>query len=97
MKFYHPERAAGQLLRLCKNDECTCAEGECTFPLRRRAQLLSTYTSLIDARLAENCSMQKKGKIENFERTAKSCETTPVSKIDFGKQLTLLLGGLGVG
>lgn len=42
--------------------------------------------------------MQKKGKIENFERTAKSCETTPVSKIDFGKQLTLLLGvGLGVG
>nr|XP_046263023.1 complement C3-like [Scatophagus argus] len=57
VKFYHPERRAGQLLRLCRNDECTCAE--------------------------ENCSMQKKGKINNDERTAKSCETTPTSKIDF--------------
>ncbi|KAM9363627.1 complement C3-like [Symphorus nematophorus] len=57
MKFYHPERRAGQLLRLCRNDECTCAE--------------------------ENCSMQKKGKISNDQRTAKSCETTPTSKIDF--------------
>ncbi|KAM7009820.1 complement C3-like [Tautogolabrus adspersus] len=26
VKFYHPERRAGQLLRLCRNDECTCAE-----------------------------------------------------------------------
>nr|XP_046263075.1 complement C3-like [Scatophagus argus] len=53
VKFYHPERRAGQLLRLCRNDECTCVE--------------------------ENCSMQKKGKINNDERTATSCE----SKIDF--------------
>uniref|UniRef100_A0A672IPP5 Complement component c3a, duplicate 5 n=1 Tax=Salarias fasciatus TaxID=181472 RepID=A0A672IPP5_SALFA len=28
VKFYHPERKAGQLLRLCRNDECTCAEAE---------------------------------------------------------------------
>uniref|UniRef100_A0A8C9X2S2 Anaphylatoxin-like domain-containing protein n=1 Tax=Sander lucioperca TaxID=283035 RepID=A0A8C9X2S2_SANLU len=27
VKFYHPERKAGKLLRLCTNDECTCAEG----------------------------------------------------------------------
>uniref|UniRef100_A0A4W6G8K3 Anaphylatoxin-like domain-containing protein n=1 Tax=Lates calcarifer TaxID=8187 RepID=A0A4W6G8K3_LATCA len=51
MKFYHPQRRGGQLLRLCRNDECTCAE--------------------------ENCSMQKKGKITNDQRTAKSCESTP--------------------
>ncbi|XP_040891542.1 complement C3-like [Toxotes jaculatrix] len=57
VKFYHPERRAGQLLRLCRNDECTCAE--------------------------ENCSLQKKGKISNDQRTAKSCESTPTSKIDF--------------
>ncbi|MBO6031027.1 MAG: hypothetical protein J6Q22_06110, partial [Prevotella sp.] len=57
IKFYHPERKGGQLLRLCRNDECTCAE--------------------------ENCSMQKKEKISNDERTAKSCESTPTSKIDF--------------
>ncbi|XP_058496236.1 complement C3-like isoform X2 [Solea solea] len=57
VKFYHPERKAGQLLRLCRNEACTCAE--------------------------ENCSMQKKGKISNDLRTAKPCESTPTSKIDF--------------
>ncbi|XP_041838069.1 complement C3-like [Melanotaenia boesemani] len=57
VKFYHPERRAGQLLRLCRNDDCTCAE--------------------------ENCSMQKKGKIKNDDRTAKICESHESSKIDF--------------
>uniref|UniRef100_A0A671YQJ8 Complement C3-like n=1 Tax=Sparus aurata TaxID=8175 RepID=A0A671YQJ8_SPAAU len=28
VKFYHPERRAGQLMRLCRGDECTCAEGK---------------------------------------------------------------------
>ncbi|XP_041641235.1 complement C3-like [Cheilinus undulatus] len=29
MKFYHPEREAGQVLQLCNNDECICAEETC--------------------------------------------------------------------
>nr|XP_046262998.1 complement C3-like isoform X2 [Scatophagus argus] len=57
VKFYHPERRSGELLRLCKNSECTCAE--------------------------ENCSMQKKEKISNDERTTKVCETKVNNKIDF--------------
>ncbi|XP_016517973.1 complement C3-like [Poecilia formosa] len=57
VRFYHPERDAGKLLRLCKNDECICAE--------------------------ENCSMQKKGKINDDDRTDKICETERNSKIDF--------------
>ncbi|XP_053187520.1 complement C3-like isoform X2 [Scomber japonicus] len=57
VKFYHPERIHGEILRLCTNDECTCAE--------------------------ENCSMQKKGKISNDERTAKTCEIEGQSKIEF--------------
>ncbi|XP_061686215.1 complement C3-like [Syngnathoides biaculeatus] len=57
VKFYHPERRAGQLLKLCTKNECTCAE--------------------------ENCSLQKKGKIDNDLRAEKSCESTPTSKIDF--------------
>uniref|UniRef100_A0A3Q3IVK3 NTR domain-containing protein n=1 Tax=Monopterus albus TaxID=43700 RepID=A0A3Q3IVK3_MONAL len=28
VKFYHPERRAGQLKRLCRNDECICGEGK---------------------------------------------------------------------
>uniref|UniRef100_A0A671YLW5 Complement C3-like n=1 Tax=Sparus aurata TaxID=8175 RepID=A0A671YLW5_SPAAU len=61
VKFYHPERRAGHLLRLCRGDECTCAE--------------------------ENCSMQKKGKVSNEQRTAMACESTAISKIDFGKSV----------
>ncbi|XP_008300942.1 complement C3-like [Stegastes partitus] len=61
VKFYHPERRAGQLLRLCRGEECTCAE--------------------------ENCSMQKKGKISNDERTAKICESTETSKIEFAYKI----------
>uniref|UniRef100_UPI0037E890C6 complement C3-like n=1 Tax=Semicossyphus pulcher TaxID=241346 RepID=UPI0037E890C6 len=55
VKFYHPERKAGQLL--CRGDECICAD--------------------------ENCSMQKMGNIDNYQRTAKACASTAESKIDF--------------
>ena len=27
VKFYHPERKAGKLMRLCTSDTCKCAEG----------------------------------------------------------------------
>uniref|UniRef100_A0A8C4F0G1 NTR domain-containing protein n=1 Tax=Dicentrarchus labrax TaxID=13489 RepID=A0A8C4F0G1_DICLA len=58
VKFYHPERRAGKLLQLCRNDVCTvCAE--------------------------ENCSMQKKGNIDNDDRIAKACESTETTRIDF--------------
>ncbi|XP_059198913.1 complement C3-like isoform X2 [Centropristis striata] len=63
VKFYHPERRGGQLLRLCKGTECTCAE--------------------------ENCSMQKKDVISNDQRTAKVCESTQTSKIDFAYKVRL--------
>uniref|UniRef100_A0A671XMM3 Complement component c3a, duplicate 5 n=1 Tax=Sparus aurata TaxID=8175 RepID=A0A671XMM3_SPAAU len=62
VKFYHPERREGKLLKLCTN-ECTCAE--------------------------ENCSMQKKEKISNDERTPKICETQQNSKIDFAYKVKL--------
>ncbi|XP_036954098.1 complement C3-like [Acanthopagrus latus] len=29
VKFYHPERRNGELLQLCRNGECMCAEEEC--------------------------------------------------------------------
>ncbi|XP_047433327.1 complement C3-like isoform X3 [Mugil cephalus] len=64
VKFYHPEKRDGQLLRLCRNDECTCAE--------------------------ENCSMQKKDNVDNSVRTAKVCETTLTSKIDFVYKVRLV-------
>ncbi|XP_035515961.1 complement C3-like [Morone saxatilis] len=58
VKFYHPERRAGELLQLCRHGVCReCAE--------------------------ENCSMQKKGDIDNEDRIAKACESTETTKIDF--------------
>ncbi|XP_033969721.1 complement C3-like isoform X1 [Trematomus bernacchii] len=63
VEFYHPERKGGQLRRLCRGDECTCAE--------------------------ENCSMQKKEKISNDQRTDKACESTETSKIDFVYKMKL--------
>uniref|UniRef100_A0A672F956 Complement component c3a, duplicate 5 n=1 Tax=Salarias fasciatus TaxID=181472 RepID=A0A672F956_SALFA len=71
VKFYHPERKAGQLLRLCRNDECTCAE--------------------------ENCSMQKTDKISNDERTAKICEATLTSKIEFVVFAVMTAGNTDIG
>lgn len=34
----------------------------------------------------ENCSMQKKGNINNDDRTAKACETQQFNKIDYGSR-----------
>ncbi|KAF1385234.1 hypothetical protein PFLUV_G00105620 [Perca fluviatilis] len=64
VKFYHPERKADKLLLLCANDECRCAE--------------------------ENCSKQKKDKIPNEQRTAKVCENTQTSIIDFVYRVRLV-------
>ncbi|XP_068448641.1 complement C3-like [Clinocottus analis] len=63
VKFYHPERQKGELMRLCRNNECTCAE--------------------------ENCSMQKKDKVSNDQRTNKICETEVNNKIDFAYKVIL--------
>ncbi|XP_055008578.1 complement C3-like [Boleophthalmus pectinirostris] len=57
VKYYHPQRKDGQILRRCKGDECQCAE--------------------------VNCSMQKKGNINNRDRIGKACESTLTSRIDY--------------
>lgn len=36
--------------------------------------------------ISENCSMQKSSNINNDERTAKICESTETSKIEYGKK-----------
>ncbi|XP_068583426.1 complement C3-like isoform X1 [Cebidichthys violaceus] len=49
VKFYHPERKAGQLMRLCRTNECTCAEENCSMQKKdkvsndqRRAKVCET-------------------------------------------------------
>uniref|UniRef100_A0A672ZQE1 NTR domain-containing protein n=1 Tax=Sphaeramia orbicularis TaxID=375764 RepID=A0A672ZQE1_9TELE len=36
LKFYHPERVGGKLLRLCRNEDCTCAEENCSMQKKEK-------------------------------------------------------------
>ncbi|XP_070776593.1 complement C3-like [Enoplosus armatus] len=56
VKFYHPERRAGQLLRLCRNDECTCAEENCS--MQKKGNISN------GERTAKACETQMNSKID---------------------------------
>ncbi|XP_054599980.2 complement C3 [Nothobranchius furzeri] len=56
VKFYHPQRRAGQLLRLCKENECTCAEENCS--MQKKGDISN------DERLAKICESTETSKIE---------------------------------
>ncbi|KAM7393938.1 hypothetical protein PAMP_020772 [Pampus punctatissimus] len=56
VKFYHPERRSGQLLRLCRNDECTCAEANCG--IRKKSYISN------DQLTAKSCESTPTNKID---------------------------------
>ncbi|XP_061130030.1 complement C3-like isoform X2 [Syngnathus typhle] len=56
VKFYHPERRAGQLLKLCTKDECTCAEENCS--LQKKGQISN------DLRAQKSCESTPTSKID---------------------------------
>uniref|UniRef100_A0A3Q3XBM9 NTR domain-containing protein n=1 Tax=Mola mola TaxID=94237 RepID=A0A3Q3XBM9_MOLML len=56
VKFYHPERTNGQLLRHCTNDRCTCAEEDCC--MRKRGRISP------DERINKSCEISQTGKTD---------------------------------
>ncbi|XP_070776616.1 complement C3-like [Enoplosus armatus] len=56
VKFYHPERRAGQLLQLCINDACMCAEENCS--MQRKGKIR------IDERTEKSCESSRTSKID---------------------------------
>ncbi|KAM6941958.1 complement C3-like [Lycodopsis pacificus] len=56
VKFYHPERKAGELMRLCRNHECTCAEENCS--MQKKEQVSN------DQRTAKVCETELNNKID---------------------------------
>ncbi|TDH15906.1 hypothetical protein EPR50_G00014440 [Perca flavescens] len=56
VKFYHPERRGGQLLRLCRNDQCECAEENCS--MQKKGNVSN------DQRTAKACETQVNSKID---------------------------------
>ncbi|XP_032389036.1 complement C3 isoform X2 [Etheostoma spectabile] len=56
VKFYHPERRGGQLLRLCRNDQCECAEENCS--MQKKGNVSN------DQRTAKACETEVHSKID---------------------------------
>uniref|UniRef100_A0A8C8DL88 Complement component c3a, duplicate 5 n=1 Tax=Oryzias sinensis TaxID=183150 RepID=A0A8C8DL88_9TELE len=61
VKFYHPEREGGQLLQLCTDDECTCAEENCS--MQKNGQISN------DERTSKICESTESSKIEYGKRS----------------------------
>lgn len=94
MKFYHPIRKEGALQKICKNDVCQCAEGTvfntyCKIVQTRQKMMLLMMKILIFLLIAdtENCSLQKKEKIQEAHRNKKACE----SKINYGNLILFVM------
>uniref|UniRef100_A0A3P8SQE5 Complement component c3a, duplicate 5 n=1 Tax=Amphiprion percula TaxID=161767 RepID=A0A3P8SQE5_AMPPE len=56
VKFYHPERRQGELLKLCTAKECTCAEENCSMQKKEHVSN--------DERSAKACEITDAGKID---------------------------------
>uniref|UniRef100_A0A8C2Z4A2 Complement C3a, tandem duplicate 1 n=1 Tax=Cyclopterus lumpus TaxID=8103 RepID=A0A8C2Z4A2_CYCLU len=56
LKYYHPERIDGKLMRLCRNDECTCAEENCSMQKKDKVSN--------DQRKAKVCETEVTNKID---------------------------------
>ncbi|XP_077427272.1 complement C3-like [Vanacampus margaritifer] len=60
VKFYHHERKAGELMRLCTNNECICAEENCS--LQKKGQVSN------DLRIKKSCESTPTSKIDYVYR-----------------------------
>ncbi|XP_036383937.1 complement C3-like [Megalops cyprinoides] len=49
MKFYHPQKKGGALNRICHEEVCRCAEENCSFQRKQRADDLDRATSACEA------------------------------------------------
>uniref|UniRef100_A0A669B5S5 Complement component c3a, duplicate 5 n=1 Tax=Oreochromis niloticus TaxID=8128 RepID=A0A669B5S5_ORENI len=47
VKFYHPQREAGKLLQLCRDNICTCAEGKCNHIILIKKAYFTTLKTIL--------------------------------------------------
>ncbi|XP_073327884.1 complement C3-like isoform X4 [Pagrus major] len=66
VKFYHPERRNGKLLRLCRNDECTCAEEDCGKQIKGRISNDERRAKAGEITPASRIDSVFKVRVENF-------------------------------
>ncbi|KAM6938800.1 complement C3-like isoform 1-T1 [Lycodopsis pacificus] len=66
VKFYHPERKAGMLMRLCINDECTCAEENCSMQKKNKVSNDQRMATVCEAELNSKMDFVYKVGLEEF-------------------------------
>ncbi|XP_070776629.1 complement C3-like [Enoplosus armatus] len=66
VKFYHPERRDGKLLRLCANDECTCAEENCSMQKMEKISNDERTNKACETRLDGKIDFVYKVRVEHF-------------------------------
>ncbi|XP_073327868.1 complement C3-like isoform X2 [Pagrus major] len=66
MKFYHPERRAGQLLRLCRGDECKCAEENCSMQKKGNISNADRTAKVCETQLNSNIDFAYKVRLQEF-------------------------------
>ncbi|KAM6938799.1 complement C3-like [Lycodopsis pacificus] len=66
VKFYHPERKAGMLMRLCMNDECTCAEENCSMQKKNKVSNDQRMATVCEAELNNKMDFVYKVGLEEF-------------------------------
>uniref|UniRef100_A0A671Y0V7 NTR domain-containing protein n=1 Tax=Sparus aurata TaxID=8175 RepID=A0A671Y0V7_SPAAU len=66
VKFYHPERRNGQILRLCRNDECICAEEDCGMQRKGPISSVERRAKASEITPASRIDSVFKVRVENF-------------------------------
>ncbi|KAM8771711.1 complement C3-like isoform 1-T1 [Acanthopagrus schlegelii] len=66
MKFYHPERRAGQLLRLCRGDVCICAEENCSMQKKGNISNAERTAKVCETELNSRIDFVYKVRLEEF-------------------------------
>uniref|UniRef100_A0A671XQY5 Complement C3-like n=1 Tax=Sparus aurata TaxID=8175 RepID=A0A671XQY5_SPAAU len=66
MKFYHPERRAGQLLRLCRGDVCICAEENCSMQKKGNISNADRTAKVCETELNSRIDFAYKVRLEEF-------------------------------
>uniref|UniRef100_A0A3Q1IWP6 Uncharacterized protein n=1 Tax=Anabas testudineus TaxID=64144 RepID=A0A3Q1IWP6_ANATE len=66
VKFYHPERKRGELLRLCRDNLCTCAEENCSMQRKNNIKNEDRTEKACESTPSSKVDFVYKIRVENF-------------------------------
>ncbi|KAK2815855.1 hypothetical protein Q5P01_026322 [Channa striata] len=66
VKFYHPQRISGELLRLCRDEQCTCAEENCSMQKKENIRNDERTEKVCESTATSKVDFVYKVKVEGF-------------------------------